>query len=176
MTPLRLRRPLAGGIAPLAALAVALVLAAPAARAQDASLEAKRSLAERIYVNSLSDQIASLMVNNIWTSLEVQLRQMARSQNKTVKPQGMADLRVLFMKTVREGMEEQRQTIIDAFAAEMSLDELEFLDRFYTDPRARSAMEKMPALMSRLQPAIQASMPARVQEMLQQVDWTTVLE
>jgi hypothetical protein len=132
----------------LAAACVICALALPA-YAQD-DLEARQAAAEQIVGITTTDTIMQAMNEAVWPPVRDTIVQ----QNPDVTAEQLAAMEGVMADVSGEIVAEMSVDLVDFYAAEFSLDELNALVDFYTSPVGRKYQAKLPELMAKVTPTI----------------------
>ncbi|MEM9010286.1 MAG: hypothetical protein AAGE18_03610 [Pseudomonadota bacterium] len=137
------------------ALLFPLLLVAPAGFAQD-SPAARRALATAIVQNSVAEQMTVQTSEALLIGLRDQIAAKAAAEGKRVNRAAWEAYEAATRRMVSEMLRQQAPILIDVFAAEMTLAELQVLQEFYERPEMIAVMSKIPAInqavMARLGP------------------------
>jgi hypothetical protein len=123
-------------------------LALPA-YAQD-DLEARQAAAEQIVGITTTDTIMQAMNEAVWPPVRDTIVQ----QNPDVTAEQLAAMEGVMADVSGEIVAEMSVDLVDFYAAEFSLDELNALVDFYTSPVGRKYQAKLPELMAKVTPTI----------------------
>ncbi|MEM6439399.1 MAG: hypothetical protein AAF763_06880 [Pseudomonadota bacterium] len=141
-------------IAALAA-AAALTFAAPhAAEAQDDTRGARMSLAESIYLDIFADEFARQTTEASMVMMRRRVAEAAFRDGLDVNEAGLETFADALERELEEDMDILAGDWASLMARNLTLEELQALQRAYSDPTMRAVLGKLPEIMQRFTPTV----------------------